>query len=70
MTMLPTRRRFTVRLRALRAKRGMSQDALAKRAGISRGYLLRLEAGRQDPTLGILTKLAKALKVKVGELLE
>jgi transcriptional regulator with XRE-family HTH domain len=48
----------------------MSQDALAKRAGISRGYLLRLEAGRQDPTLGILTKLAKALKVKVGELLE
>ncbi|MEK7338448.1 MAG: helix-turn-helix transcriptional regulator [candidate division NC10 bacterium] len=68
--MLPTRRRFTVRLRALRAKRGMSQDALAKRAGISRGYLLRLEAGRQDPTLGILTKLAKALKVKVGELLE
>ncbi len=70
MTMLPTRRRFTVRLRALRAKRGMSQDALAKRAGISRGYLLRLEAGRQDPTLGILTKLAKALKVKVGGLLE
>ncbi len=65
-----TRRRFTVRLRALRTKRGMSQEALAKKAGISRGYLLRLEAGRQDPTLGILTKLAKALKVKVGELLE
>lgn len=70
MTIHPTRRRFTVRLKALRAKRGMSQEALAKRAGISRGYLLRLEAGRQDPTLSTMTKLAKALKVKVAELVE
>ncbi len=70
MTMHPTRRRFTVRLKALRIKRGMSQEALAKKAGISRGYLLRLEAGRQDPSLSTLTSLAKALKVKVGDLLE
>ncbi len=70
MTMHPTRRRFTVRLKALRIKRGMSQEALAKKAGISRGYLLRLEAGRQDPSLSTLTSLAKALKVKVGELLK
>ncbi len=70
MTMHPTRRRFTVRLKALRIKRGMSQEALAKKAGISRGYLLRLEAGRQDPSLSTLTSLAKALKVKVGDLLK
>lgn len=69
MTMHPTRRRFTVRLKALRIKRGMSQEALAKKAGISRGYLLRLEAGRQDPSLSTLQKLAKAFKVKVGDLL-
>ncbi len=70
MTMHPTRRRFTVRLKALRIKRGMTQEALAKKAGISRGYLLRLEAGRQDPSLSTLTSLAKALKVKVGDLLK
>ncbi len=70
MTMHPTRRRFTVRLKALRIKRGMSQEALAKKAGISRGYLLRLEAGRQDPSLSTLTSLAKALKVNVGDLLK
>ncbi len=70
MTMHPTRRRFTVRLKALRIKRGMTQEALAKKAGISRGYLLRLEAGRQDPSLSTLTSLAKALKVKVGELIK
>ena len=70
MTMHPTRRRLSVRLKALRIKRGMTQEALAKKAGISRGYLLRLEAGRQDPSLSTLTSLAKALKVKVGDLLK
>ncbi len=47
----------------------MSQAELAKKARISRGYLIRLEAGRQDPTLGTLEKLAKALGVPVTELL-
>ena len=32
--------------------------------------LWRLEAGRQNPTLGTLEKLAKALRVKITELLE
>jgi XRE family transcriptional regulator of biofilm formation len=59
-----------MKLKTLRVKQGFSQETLAKKAGLSRGYLLRLEAGRQDPTLGTMTKLAKALKVTVGELLE
>lgn len=59
-----------MRLKALRAERGLSQEALAKKAGISREYLARLEAGQHDPPLSTLTKLAKALKVKVGKLLE
>jgi transcriptional regulator with XRE-family HTH domain len=59
-----------MKLKALRAKCGLSQEALAKKAGISREYLARLEAGQHDPSLSTLTSLAKALKVKVGELLE
>ncbi len=70
MTPQTTRRRVAVRLKGLRLKCGMSQDVLAKKAGISRGYLLRLEAGRQDPTVGTLEKLAKALKVRVARLVE
>jgi transcriptional regulator with XRE-family HTH domain len=58
------------RLIRLREDRGLSQTALATKARISREYLWRLESGRQDPTLGTLEKLAKALKVKVTELLE
>jgi len=63
------RERVAIRVKRLRERRGMTQEQLAERAGISRTYLARLETARQDPTLGTLEKLAKALKVKVTELL-
>jgi transcriptional regulator with XRE-family HTH domain len=58
------------RLRQLRDERGLSQRALAEKAGISREYLARLETGRQDPTLSTLEKIAKALKVRVGTIVD
>jgi len=64
------RERVAIRVKRLRERRGMTQEQLAERAGISRTYLARLETARQDPTLGTLEKLAKALKVKVTELLK
>jgi len=63
------RERVAIRVKRLRERRDMTQEQLAERAGISRTYLARLETARQDPTLGTLEKLAKALKVKVTELL-
>lgn len=62
--------RIGMRIKVLREKRGLSQEELATRAGISRGYLARLETGRHEPTLTTLEKLAKALRVKVARLLE
>lgn len=59
-----------MRLKALRAKRGLTQKALAERAGISHGYLARLETARQDPSLTVLEKLAKALGVKLETLVK
>jgi len=59
-----------MRIKTLREARALSQEELAKRAGISCGYLARLETARQDPTLTTLETLAKALGVKVGRLLE
>ena len=47
----------------------MSQETLAAKAGVSRGYLARLETGRHDPTVGTVEKLAKALRVKLIDLL-
>jgi transcriptional regulator with XRE-family HTH domain len=44
--------------------------ALAAEARISREYVRELEAGRSDPTVGMLHRLAKALGVSVTALLE
>ena len=68
--MSPTPKQMGMRIRTLREARGMSQGELAKRARITREYVNKLEAGRYDPTVGVLQRLAKALKVKVTELLE
>jgi transcriptional regulator with XRE-family HTH domain len=59
-----------MKLKKLREAHGWSQRELAERAGLSREYLARLETARQDPTLTTLEKLAKALKVRVEELLK
>jgi transcriptional regulator with XRE-family HTH domain len=68
--MYPIQRRLIVRIKQLRAERGWSQDTLAAKAGLARAYIARLEIGRHDPSLSTLAKLAKALKVTVGELVE
>jgi transcriptional regulator with XRE-family HTH domain len=43
---------------------------LAKKARITREYVSKLEAGRYDPTIGVVQRQAKALKVTVAELVE
>jgi len=58
-----------MKLKKVREGKGLSQEALARRAKITREYVNRLEAGRYDPTVGVLEKLAKALGVPVTELL-
>jgi transcriptional regulator with XRE-family HTH domain len=58
------------RLKQIREAKQLSQAALAQRARLSREYVLRLEAGQQDPSLSTLTALAKALGVPVTALLE
>jgi len=52
-----------------RTELGLSQRALAKRVGVSDAYITQLETReRINPSLHVLRKLAKALKVTVGEL--
>jgi DNA-binding XRE family transcriptional regulator len=58
------------RIRRLRKERGMSQATLAKRARLTRLYITRLEAGRQDPSLSTISAVARALGVPVTALLE
>ena len=62
--------RFAVRLRRIREQRGLTQEELAQKSGVSRAYLSRLEMGRHDPPLSRLRTIAKALRVKVSELVD
>ena len=51
------------RLRALREARGLSQAELSRRTGIDPGYLSRVEAGLQGPSLKALEGIGRELKV-------
>lgn len=62
--------RLAMKIKALRDQREWTQATLAKRAGVSAGYIARLETHRHDPKLSTLVKLARALGVPVGALLE
>lgn len=63
------RRLLGERLKRLRAERGLSQEALAAKAGISRVTIARLEAGEQDPHYETLLALAQGLTVPLEKLL-
>jgi transcriptional regulator with XRE-family HTH domain len=68
--MTQTPRQIGMKLRQQREAKGLSQAALARRAKITREYVNKLEAGRYDPTVGVLQRLAEALDVPVTALLE
>ena len=67
---MPPLKRLAMRLRAIRTEKRLSQHELAKRARISRVYVNKLETQKQDPRLSVVVRLAKALKVKVGDLVD
>jgi len=54
-------------LRRWREERGYSVRELAKRAGVGYVTIVRIEKGHMSPTVDMLEKLAKALKVHVSE---
>jgi transcriptional regulator with XRE-family HTH domain len=61
--------RFGQQLQRLRTSRGLTQEQLAVTAGLSHAFLTKLELGQHDPSLSTLVRLAKVLKISVGELL-
>lgn len=60
--------RFGRRLQELRAGRGWKQQQLADEAGLDRTYISGLEHGKQNPTIGALLRLARALEVPLDRL--
>lgn len=55
---------------ALRLQKGWSQAELARRAETSQPYIARLERGQVDPQVSTVRKIARALDVPVGALVD
>ena len=54
---------------ALRRDKGLSQEDLADAAGLRQAYLSGLEAGKRNPTVRTLVRLADALSVSIDDLI-
>lgn len=54
-------------IRRIRVERGLSQEALAVDAEIDRTYVSRLERNLENPTIGVLERVARALDCEIGE---
>ncbi len=61
--------RFAGNVKRLRAKKKLSQKALADKVGISVSYVSMLERGQRSPPLETIEKMAKALGVPPSNLL-
>ncbi|WP_328745438.1 helix-turn-helix domain-containing protein [Streptomyces sp. NBC_00285] len=53
-----------------RTERGFTLDALAARAGVSRGMLIQIEQARTNPSLGTVVKIGDALGISITTLLD
>ncbi|WP_437611153.1 helix-turn-helix transcriptional regulator [Sorangium sp. So ce834] len=56
-------------VRRIRLKRDMTQEALAEAADLHLTFIQRIEAGRVNPSVGVLVQLADALEVSPALLL-
>ena len=57
-------------LRRERKARNLSQEALALEAEVQRNYVSLMELGRNQPTVTVIFKLAKALGIKPSKLIQ
>ncbi len=55
-------------VKKFRVLQNLSQDELARRVGVSRESICRLERGRTNPSLDLALRIAKALRCSVEEL--
>jgi transcriptional regulator with XRE-family HTH domain len=61
---------FGSAVRVRRTAAGISQEKLAERSGLHPTYISMVERGVRNPTLDAASRIAKALKVSLPQLIE
>jgi ribosome-binding protein aMBF1 (putative translation factor) len=59
-----------INVRKYRKERGLSQEALADEVRLAVTYVGQIERGSRNPTLDVVERFAKALRVKPLDLLQ
>jgi transcriptional regulator with XRE-family HTH domain len=67
---MEVRRRLGANVRRERERLGLSQEQLAFDSGVHRTYVSGVERGVRNPTVTVVERLAKALKVPASALLD
>lgn len=67
---MPLVERIGQNLHRFREQRGWTQAELAARVGVHRVTVAALEGGRKTVSLDLLERLARALRVRPGRLLD
>lgn len=62
--------KFGSSIREFRAKKGLSQEALADKCGLDRTYVGGIERGERNPSLKNISKIAAALEIAISKLFE
>ena len=57
-------------LRQLRREKGLTQDQLSETVGVASPFISMLESGHKYPNLEMIFKLAEALGVRPGSMLD
>jgi len=55
-------------VKSIRLKKGLSQDNLAEKAGLHRTYIGGIERGERNVSILNIERIAKALNVKIDDL--
>ena len=57
-------------LKRIRTEKGITQGDIVRTLGMDRAFVSNIENGKTNPTLATIAKLAKALGVKIEELIK
>lgn len=64
------RQRLAANMKRLRKERRWSQEELADEAGLDRTYISGIERKVKNPTITVVERVARALKCRLGDLLD
>ncbi len=59
---------FTSRLKEYRTKAGLTQEELAQQVNVRRETILRLEAGKYNPSLKLAVDISRAVQAPIEDI--